>query len=139
MSRSFSSDQYGVAAIEFAFIAPIFLLMLFGIVAFASIYGTMHAVQQLTSEAARASVAGLDDGERGRLVSDFITGNIGGYVLLDRAKLNSSAATIPGQPSNYRVTVAYDNSSSFVYMFRNLLPLPAPQIQYSSVVVRGGY
>jgi len=137
--RCLIADETGVAVVEFAFIAPIFFLMLFGVIAFASIYATMHAVQQLTSEAARASVAGLDDAERGRIVADFINSNVDGYIVLDRAKLKSTAQSVPGQPSNYRVVLVYDNSSSFVYMFRGWLPLPTPQITYASTIVRGGY
>ena len=133
------SDQSGATAVEFAFVAPILLLVLFGIVAFSIFFATMHALQQLTSEAARASVAGINDTERAKIVSDFVAGNVASYVFLDPKKLKSNAGTIPGQTSNYQVTLSYDNSASFIYMFKKIVPLPASDIKRTAVIVRGGY
>ena len=134
-----SSDQDGATAVEFAFIAPILLLFLFGIIAFSTLFATMHALQQLTSEAARASVAGIDDAERGRIVADFVASNATSYVFLDPEKLKISAAMVPGQGASYQVTLSYDNSASFIYMFKAFIPLPQSDLQRSAVIVRGGY
>ena len=54
-------DDRATSAVEFAFIAPVFLTLIFGLVAFGSYLGIVHGVQQLTAEAARASIAGLSD------------------------------------------------------------------------------
>lgn len=133
------SDRSGATAVEFAFIAPILILFLFGIIAFSTVFATMHALQQLTSEAARASVAGLDDTERAKIVSDFVSRNVNSYVFIDPLKLKVAATTLAGQATNYEVTLTYDNSASFIYMFRSILPLPPPTLQRSAIVVRGGY
>ena len=54
-----TSDNSGVAAIEFAIVAPIFFLMVFGMLAYAIYFGVVHSVQQLAADAARVSVGGL--------------------------------------------------------------------------------
>ncbi|MBY0612209.1 MAG: pilus assembly protein [Beijerinckiaceae bacterium] len=135
----FGQDAAGSIVVEFAFIAPVLLLMLFGIVAFSTLFATMHAVQQLASEAARASVAGISDAERAKIVDDFVKANVRSYVLLDPAKIATSSATLPAQADNYEVTIRYDNSQSFIYMFKGLLPLPPADLQRKSIIVRGGY
>ena len=60
----FSKNRDGAAAIEFAIITPVFLLVLFGIINYGAYLGVLNGVQQLTAEAARASIAGLSDDER---------------------------------------------------------------------------
>ena len=72
---AFETDQSASTAVEFAFIAPILLMLLFGIIGYGHAFGVYHGVQQLAAEAARASVAGLDDAERERLARAFITRN----------------------------------------------------------------
>ena len=137
--KSLVADTAGATAVEFAFVAPILILLLFGIIAISTLLATMHGLQQLASEAARASVAGIDETERGKIVADFIKSNAGGYAFLEPAKITTSAATLPAQTSNYEIVLTYDNSGSFIYMFRDLIPLPPPTIRRSAVVVRGGY
>lgn len=51
----FSRNTKAAAAVEFAFIAPILLLLLFGIVGYGYVFGVYHGIQQIASEAARAS------------------------------------------------------------------------------------
>jgi Flp pilus assembly protein TadG len=58
----------GSSAVEFAILAPVFLLLVFGMIAYAIYFGTAHYIQQITADAARASIAGLDNDERERIV-----------------------------------------------------------------------
>src|SRR3546814_8901086 len=48
--------EAGVAAIEFALIAPIFLILMFGIVVYGFYFGTCIALAHAASEGARASI-----------------------------------------------------------------------------------
>src|SRR5689334_21418066 len=57
-------DVSGVAAIEFAVVFPLFLLIILAIIGYGSYLGAAHSVAQLAADAARASVAGLSDTER---------------------------------------------------------------------------
>lgn len=60
----FSRSLDATSAIEFALVAPVLLLLLFGIIGYGYILGVYHGVQQIAAEAARASVSGLNDTER---------------------------------------------------------------------------
>jgi Flp pilus assembly protein TadG len=128
----------GVSSIEFAIVSPVILLLLFGIICFGSIENTYIDVQQLTAEAARASVAGLTDADRSQIVQSFVTNNIGSYAFLDPTKITVTSATISSNPSTYQVNITYDMSGSFIYQLDNLIPLPSPTVQRSAVVLNGG-
>ena len=135
---TFVLDGAGASAVEFSLVAPLIVLLLFGLVCFGTLENTYIGVQQLTSEAARASVAGMSDSERSQIVQSFVSDNIGSYAFLDPAKITVTSATVNTNPSTYQVNVTYDMSGSFIYQFRNLLPLPSPMIQRSAVVLNGG-
>lgn len=65
-------DRRGVAAIEFAIIAPMLILLLFAMVMYGGWFWMAHSVQSLASEGARAAVAGLDPVEREQLARSFV-------------------------------------------------------------------
>ena len=69
----FSRNQRATTAIEFAFVAPILLLLLVGIMGYGYVFGIYHSIQQIAAEAARSSVSGLNDTERSQIARDFIT------------------------------------------------------------------
>jgi len=48
----------GAAALEFAIIAPIFLLLLFGVLAFGSVYFTLSSMKESAQDAARRMAVG---------------------------------------------------------------------------------
>ncbi|MDM9623475.1 TadE/TadG family type IV pilus assembly protein, partial [Rhizobium sp. S96] len=63
----------GAAAIEFAIVAPLFLLVVLTLIAYGIYLSAAHALQQLTADAARTAVAGLSEQERTQLVNNYIT------------------------------------------------------------------
>ena len=135
---AYRADKHGASAVEFALVLPLFVLLIFGLVCYATIENMYIGTQELVSEAARASVAGLSDTERSSIVTAFISNNIGSYAFLDPNKLSVTSSTISTNPSTYRVNITYDMSGSFVYQFSNILPLPSPTIQRTAVVLNGG-
>lgn len=137
--RGFWIDKRGTAAVEFAFVGPLFMLLMLGIVCFGSLLGIYFSVQELTSEAARAAVSGLTDAERQSIVRNFIAGNIGSYPLLDPARFVAESRTTDSATRSYTVTVTYDASTSYVYSFAGLVPLPDPVIRRNAVIHQGGY
>ena len=137
--RLWVRDVAAASAVEFAFIAPMFLALVFGIVMFGSVLGIYHGVQQLVSESARASVAGLTDAERDQLARSFISSNIGSYLFLDPSKTTVSTSANSGSTTTFTVSIQYDMSNMFIYKLSNLLPLPNPTVSRSAVVQRGGY
>ena len=137
--KSFSASNEGAAAVEFAIISSIFLLMLLGVIAFSALFTVYGGVQQLTAEAARASVVGISGSERDQIARNFIAGKVGTYAYLDARKLNVTT-TSAGTPSNtFTVSIDYDLSGSAAYQFINFVPLPSPVLRRSSSIQFGGY
>jgi Flp pilus assembly protein TadG len=132
-------DRSGVAAIEFAIVGPLFFLVLLGVLIFAIYFGTVHSVQQIAAEAARASVQGLTEEERAALAQNQVNAIVGSYPLIDRNYLTVSAAAAPGDANLFNVRISYDASRSIVFAFEGLIPMPSKTIARSAVVRRGGY
>ncbi|WMT92152.1 pilus assembly protein [Pelagibacterium sp. H642] len=132
------SDRHGASAVEFALIAPVFLLLVFGALAYGIYFGAAHAVQQLAADAARAAVAGLTGTERTALVEAFVANNGGAYVLLDPDRLILAAAPSPVDPDQFLVSLSYDASALPIWNLYPPLPLPDSRIAFSSTIRNGG-
>jgi Flp pilus assembly protein TadG len=135
----FWHDRRAAIAVEFAFVAPVLLMMLFGIVGYGHVFGVYHGVQQIAAEAARASIAGLDDAERERLARAFVARHASSYPFLDPSKL-TVRTTVTGAPApSFEVAVRYDFSDSAFNRLGSLVSLPLPVVERRAVVQRGGY
>jgi Flp pilus assembly protein TadG len=132
-------DCRAASAVEFAFIAPVFLILLFGIIAFGSYLALVHGVQQLTAEAARASIAGLSDAERLSLAQNNITSNVGSYPMLAADRLTVQSAATDATTGTFKVTVQYDASGMFIFSLPHMIPMPNPVIIRTAAIQRGGY
>lgn len=140
MRRNFA-DNSGVAAIEFAIVAPILFLLLIGMLVYGLYFGTVHAVQQLAADSARASIPGLTDSERTQLATDHARLSAGNYALLDQSRLtvNASADTQDSSGAIFVVTVTYDASNLPIYGFGGLVAAPSSIITRSASIRRGSY
>lgn len=127
------------SAVEFALVMPLFLVLAFGIVVFGSYLAAVHGVQQLAAEAARVSVAGLDDGERRTLALDYIAANAGAYPMIAPAQLAVGAATSTEAGRVFEVTVDYDASGMFIFALPRFVPLPPSRIVRRAAIPFGGY
>ena len=134
-----SRNQDGTTAIEFAFVAPILLALLVGIMGYGYVLGIYHSIQQIAAEAARSSVAGLSDDERSRIAQDFIAAHAGSYAFIDPAKLKVRTGQTGPQMQSFEVAVAYDMSGSLYDSLSRLASLPQPVIERRAIVQRGGY
>lgn len=137
--QGFNKACGGASAVEFALIAPVFLLLVFGAIAYGLYFGAAHSVQQLAADAARAAVAGLSDPERDALARRFIAANGDSYVLI-RADL-LAIDTVPGtaDPDQFIVRLTYDASHLPIWNLYSPLPLPGEQtITFSSTIRHGG-
>ncbi|WP_439498220.1 TadE/TadG family type IV pilus assembly protein [Bosea sp. (in: a-proteobacteria)] len=132
-------DNDAASAVEFAFVAPVLLLMTFGIIGYGYVLGVYHGVQQIAAEAARASVSGLNDSERARIARDFVTANITSYAFIDPARIKVTTRSGNAPQQTFEVTVAYDMSGSLFDSLSILAPLPQPMIERRAVIQRGGY
>jgi Flp pilus assembly protein TadG len=128
----------GSSAVEFALVLPIFLTLVFGIVVFGSYLSVIHGVQQLAAEAARSSIAGISETERGTIAKSFVTSNANTYPMIESGKLVVNAATSPTNTNVFVVTVNYDASGLFIYALP-FVPLPPKTIVRSAVIPYGGF
>lgn len=129
----------GVAAIEFAIVAPVFFLMVFGLLAYAIYFGMVHSVQQLAAEAARASVAGITADERASLARSNVASALPNYPLLDPRRLTVAATPSGSDPNLFAVDLRYDASGNTIFVLEGLVPMPPRVIERQAVIRRGGY
>jgi Flp pilus assembly protein TadG len=138
MLRNLVRCRRGASAVEFAIIAPVFLVLVFGIVVFGCYLTMVHGVQQLAAEAARSSIAGITDSERNSLATNYVSSNASTYPLLTANHLSVNAAPSAANPNVYVVTVNYDASDSFIYSLP-FVPAPASTIIRSAAIPYGGF
>ncbi|NUS21994.1 pilus assembly protein [Mesorhizobium sp. M2D.F.Ca.ET.185.01.1.1] len=134
----FRADAAGTSAIEFAMLAPIFILLLLGMVAYGIYFGASHSVQQIAADAARTAIAGLNQTERQALVTDFIAHDVSGYPFVDANKLTVNAQDSAADGSQFVVSVSYDARNLPIWNLFKTLPLPGTTIQRQSTIRVGG-
>ena len=132
------AHRSATAAIEFAILTPVFLLMLTGMLAYGIYFGAAHALQQLAADAARTAIAGRNEAERNLLVADFLTRNAAAYMLIDPARLTHAIGDSPHDPNQYEVRLSYSASQLPIWNLYPPLPLPDDTIVYGATIRRGG-
>jgi Flp pilus assembly protein TadG len=128
----------GTSAVEFAIVAPILLLLLFGMVAWGIYLGASHSIQQIAADAARTAVAGLDEKERVSLADSYIERNVSGYPFVDPQKLGLDIKDNPADASEFTVAIRYDARDLPIWNLLSGLPLPGMTIRHSSTIRIGG-
>lgn len=132
--RGLGTCERGVALLEFALVAPLFLLLLLGVVAYGLFFATQIAVVTAASEGARASIPGLSSGERNILATRAAQAVIQGYApLLKPSSATVTAGDATGGTGLFQVTVAY--AAPFA---APLVPMPGSP-SYTATVSNGGY
>lgn len=134
-----ASDRRGTAAVEFALVMPLFVLIVTGIFTYGVYFGTAFNVESVAAEAARAAVGGLTPSERSALAQAQVSRILGQGSLLDPGKLQVEAQTATDNPDFFDVRLRYDSSALAIWAFEGLLPMPPRIIERAAVVRRGGY
>nr|WP_281352144.1 MULTISPECIES: TadE/TadG family type IV pilus assembly protein [Chelativorans] len=127
----------GSAAVEFALVAPVLVLLFTGMIAYGIYFGAMHSLQQLAADAARASLAGLNDAERTDLVARFLDENASGYAFIDPRKLDVETVSNP-TGTQFVVRLRYDAKDLPIWTLFKDLPLPGKQMSRTSTIRVGG-
>jgi Flp pilus assembly protein TadG len=135
----FKSEESGVTAVEFALVAPVFIVMLLGMMFYGMYFAAAHSVQELAADAARASVAGLSTSERQKIVADYVAGSSGNYLLLRAADVVASGEPHAGDPLRFDVTVQVAASNLPTGILDALFPVPSSTIARTAVVRIGGF
>ncbi len=136
--RAFMRNGAGTAAVEFAIIAPVFLLLLMGMIAFGLYLGAANGVQQLAADATRTALAGIDGGERETLARNYIQTHTGKYALLDPARIQVTVDNAASDPNQFTVQIQYDAQNLPIWNLMTGIPLPNTVITRSSTIRLGG-
>lgn len=135
--RHAPTGRRGVAALEFALLAPLFLTLVLGGVFYGLYMVTTIAVMQVAADGARAAVAGLTTAERTSLAQAAATTSLAAYAsLLSPSLTTITTQVVPGNARLFQVQVTYNFLASG---FPALLPLPASNPVATDVVSMGGY
>jgi Flp pilus assembly protein TadG len=131
-------DGKGTSAIEFAVLAPLFLLLLFGMIAYGIYFGASHSVQQIAADAARTAIAGLDETERNTLATQFIDRNAAGYPFVDPRYMVVDTYGSARDTNQFVVAIRYDARTLPIWNLLDRLPLPGMTITRQSTIRIGG-
>lgn len=135
--QSFCRRCEGTSAVEFALIAPVFVLILMGMTAFGIYLGASHSIQQIAADAARSAVAGLSADERETMVAGFVRERAGGYPFVEADRLAVSVVDSDDGRA-VSISVRYDARNLPIWRFAAGLPLPPVEIGHQSVITVGG-
>jgi len=117
-------DERGSVAIEFAFVAAVFLAILFGIISYGFQFATRIALSYAVTEGGRAAVAGLDASQRETYATNAINRALVAYSPL----IDPASAALDFQetddPQGNRLLVRIDYTDTRF----SLLPfIPTPE------------
>lgn len=139
--RRLGRSESGIAAVEFALVAPVLLMMVFAVIVYSVYFSAFLGVRQAAAEGARAAMAGMSTTERQSLAVTRATAVMSGYTPMIGATLQPTitAGLSPQGTGLFYVTVSYDISGSAIMSYAKLVPLPASIIQSTVIVSNGSY
>lgn len=132
-----ASERSGAAAVEFALVVPLLVILLLGIVGFGSFLGFAHGLQMAASEAARAAIAGLDPAERVALALSAAQRSIAASPLLTGSAVAVAAGPDSADPDLFTVTLRCDLNATALNLIPQQIPLPRTLSRTASIR-RGG-
>lgn len=133
--------ENGIAALEFAFLAPALLMLVFGIIVYSIYFTAVLGVRQAATEGARASLAGLSSTERITLATTRAQAVINTYGALAGAGNTATVTTATPDSNTFNVTVTYNMSpaTSPILRYTRFVPLPSGPIVATVSVTNGSY
>lgn len=136
VKSSFVRADGGSAAVEFALVGPIMVVLMIAIVVYGSWFLMAQSVQSLASEGARAAIGGLDASEREALARAEIATSVARMGALEPAK--TTVRTV-SDAQRMQVIVVYDARDNPMMALGAMLPLPPTIIERQAVIRVGGY
>lgn len=136
VSWSRNRSRAGSAAIEFAILGPLMIVLMMGMVVYGGWFWLAQGVQTLATESARAALGGLDTAERTRMVNAFVAAEARTGAGIDPQTLT---VAVESDAEVIRVRVAMDASHHPIFAMTALLPPPPRRIERSAVVHIGGF
>jgi len=132
-----AAERYGASAVEFAVVAPLFIIVLFTMIGYAVYFSAALSVEQIAADAARYSVAGLTPEERASLAQHYIDQVTLDDPLIERDRLEIEVGPDPKVPEQFTVSLSYDASALPIW---NLLSfsMPSRRIERVATIRVGG-
>ncbi len=134
-----AASQAGLAAVEFALLAPVLLALIFAIIIYSLYFTAYMGVRQAAAEGARAAVSGMSTAERSQLAVAQAQTVLAGYGSL----LGTGAAPVITAQADgtglFAVTITYNIGSSPIMQYGALLPMPSSTITYKVIIANGSY
>ncbi|MEV5035150.1 TadE/TadG family type IV pilus assembly protein [Sphingobium sp. LMC3-1-1.1] len=137
--RQLRTCEQGLAALEFALLAPALLMLVFAVVLYSFYFAALMGVRHAAIEGARAAVAGLSTAERTALAQDRAQAMISGYGTLLAAGGGPVVTAVPDATGTFRVRVSYNMSGSPMMRYAAFVPMPSPTVSASVIVTNGSY
>jgi Flp pilus assembly protein TadG len=137
--RRLGRSESGVAAVEFAIVAPVLLMMIFAVIVYSIYFSAFLGVRQAAAEGARAAMAGMSTSERSALAVARATAVMSGYSGLTGVSVAPTITATQQATGLLKVSVSYNISSSPIMRYGQLLPLPSPIIKSDVIVANGSY
>ena len=137
--RRLPACTQGLAALEFALLAPALLMLVFAIVLYSFYFAALMGVRHAAAEGARAAVAGLSTAERASLAQSRAQAVINGYGTLLAAGGGPVVTAAADATGTFRVRVSYSMSGSPIMRYAAFVPLPSPTVSASVIVTNGSY
>ena len=134
-----ADDGSGTSAVEFALVSPILLMLVFGIIVYGLYFGAVHALQQITAEAARSSVAGVSNNERNLLARQSVDRALSDSMLFRKEDVSVAVGDDPVDPDIYMVTLTFDSRAMGFGSVSGLVPVPSVILTRTMRVRRGGF
>ena len=137
--RRLGKSESGMAAVEFALVAPVLLVMVFTVIVYSIYFSAFLGVRQAAAEGARAAMAGMSTSERSSLAIARATAVMSGYTPLIGATAQPVVTAVQQGTGLLKVSVSYNLSGSPIFSYGALVPLPTTTIQSNVVVANGSY
>lgn len=129
----------GMAALEFALIAPALLMLVFAIIIYSFWFSALLGVRHAAAEGARAAMAGLSVAERSTLARDRAQAVIDGYGSLLASGSTPQIDAVPDGTGLFKVSVRYDMSGSPLLRYAAFIPMPSTSLDATVIVTNGSY
>lgn len=129
----------GMAALEFALIAPALLMLVFAIIIYSFWFSALMGVRHAAAEGARAAMAGLSVAERSTLARDRARAVIDGYGSLLASGSTPQIDAVPDGTGLFKVSVRYDMSGSPLLRYAAFIPMPSTSLDATVIVTNGSY
>lgn len=123
-------EDDGVAAVEFALILPVLLLLVLGIINFGYLFGQKLALNQAVREGARqAVVPGTNNGadvDTLTEIEDVVQGSLGGLVPGDQVTVTAYEGGTSTPTGCKAIAVGDELTLEAAYSAKVLVPMPLP-------------